>query len=173
MKEISHLLFWIYFYKNAVHFVPLLFSFVVIDTKKMIYLYSRELSCPVRLLSGFLFRCLLSPPQLSVLKACRPKTKQAPVTHTSQSKLGRPKREPRPSTATSTLSGRKTSTCELGGKKQLKMLNYMSLRIISLKNVIYTSCFFTRQPCSTKKCVYFFCLTCNLSHHNVSCFCLI
>lgn len=54
----------------------------------------------------------VSPQQWYVLRACRLKTKQAPVTLMLLFKLVRPRREQRLSMEISTLSGMKTSICE-------------------------------------------------------------
>lgn len=50
--------------------------------------------------------------QSCVPRVCKPRTKQARVTHTSLSRWERPKREQRPSTETSTQSGRRHLICE-------------------------------------------------------------
>lgn len=62
-----------------------------------------------------LYNCVnlpVSPQQWYVLRACKLKTKQVPVTLMLLFKLVRPRREQRLSMEISTLSGMKTSICE-------------------------------------------------------------
>lgn len=74
----------------------------------MFYNYKR----PAAACWSFCVNLPVSPQQWYVLRACKLKTKQAPVTLMLLFKLVRPRREQRLSMEISTLSGMKTSICE-------------------------------------------------------------
>lgn len=103
---------WVLCYESLHNCVGDILCFDVCEWDRKMRLTSRCLLFLCNFHSHSVFVCVCVCYQSWVRRVSRPRTGQAPVTRMSRSKLGRPRREQRPSTETWTQSGRKSSACK-------------------------------------------------------------